>query len=239
MTLCLAAALLVACSRMQPRPETTTAARPSPPGSTPLSPEATRTPPPTPTAAAFSASVHPVTAELLPHSWRPGCPVGPEDLRLLRVTHWGFDGRPTEGELVVHRDEQEAVLEIMRRLFDARFPIERMEPVDEFGGSDDASMAANNTSAYNCREVKSRPGVWSEHAYGAAIDVNPIQNPYVSSSGMVDPPAGAQFVDRSQQTPGMIHAGDPAVRAFAAVGWGWGGHWSASKDYQHFSRSGR
>jgi hypothetical protein len=99
-------------------------------------------------------------------------------------------------------------------------------------------MAANNTSAFNCRFV-SGTARWSEHAYGRAIDINPVQNPYVSSSGRASPPAGAAYVDRSRRAPGMIHAGDAVVRAFAAVGWGWGGSWRGVKDYQHFSASGR
>ena len=173
------------------------------------------------------------------HSWRPGCPVPLEDLRLLTVEHWGFDGVVHQGELVVHADQAEAVLGAMRALYDARFPMERIALVDEYGGDDDRSMAANNSSAFNCREVAGRPGVWSEHSYGRAIDVNPVQNPYVSSDGTVSPPAGAAFADRARTSPGMILAGDPVVSAFTAIGWGWGGDWNSAKDYQHFSATGR
>jgi hypothetical protein len=170
-------------------------------------------------------------------SWRPGCPVGLESLRYLSVRHWGFDGKAHTGELVVHADAVGAMQSVMRALWDARFPIERMELVDNYGGNDDASMAANNTSAFNCRFVAGTTN-WSEHAFGRAIDVNPIQNPYVAGA-RVSPPAGAAFVNRALQSPGMIHAGDPVVGAFAAVGWGWGGNFGSSKDYQHFSATGR
>jgi hypothetical protein len=170
------------------------------------------------------------------HSWRPGCPVPIEHLRLLLVDHWGFDGAVHRGELVVHGDHVGAVVRAMQQLFAMRFPIERMHLVDVYGGNDDASMAANNTSAFNCRSVSGRPGVWSQHAYGWAIDINPVQNPYVSG-GQVSPPAGAPFANRSARHPGMVHAG--VVQAFASVGWGWGGHWSSAKDYQHFSATGR
>jgi hypothetical protein len=113
-----------------------------------------------------------------------------------------------------------------------------MRLVEAFGGSDRRSMRANNTSGFNCRGV---PGSnsWSEHAYGSAIDINPVQNPYLPTPGDIQPRRGLRFVDRSRQHPAMIHEGDPVVRAFDGVGWGWGGRWSSLKDWQHFSRNGR
>lgn len=192
-------------------------------------------------APGFRGSAQPIdaaTRSRMTSSWRPGCPVPIEDLRLLSLDHWGFDGGIHRGELVVHRDHAGRVLAAMRRLFDTRFPIERMQLVDTYGGDDDRSMAANNTSAFNCRPVSGRPGVWSQHSYGWAVDVNPVKNPFVSG-GRVSPPAGAPYADRSARRPGMIHPGDAAVRAFASVGWGWGGSWGSSKDYQHFSATGR
>lgn len=164
-------------------------------------------------------------------------PVG--ELRLLSVNHWGFDGTVQGGEIVVHQDQAANVLEVMRELFEVRFPIERMELVDVYGGDDDRSMAANNTSGFNCRAVAAQPGTWSQHAYGRAVDINPVQNPYVPRSGPVAPPAGAGYLDRSDPRPGMILAGDPVVRAFAAAGWEWGGSWTGARDYQHFSSNGR
>jgi hypothetical protein len=170
-------------------------------------------------------------------SWRPGCPVGFADLRLLRVRHWGFDRRVRRGRLVVHRDSARAILGVMRRLFRLRFPIRRMRLVDAYGADDRRSMAADNTSAFNCRFVAGRPGVWSEHAYGRAIDVNPVENPYVAGA-YVSPPAGAPFARRGDHRPGMIHRGGPVIRAFDAAGWEWAGSWSGVKDYQHFSATG-
>jgi poly-gamma-glutamate synthesis protein (capsule biosynthesis protein) len=171
-------------------------------------------------------------------SWHRGCPVGFADLRLLTVTHWGFDGRAHRGRLVVHRDAAEGMLWTMRRLFRLRFPIRQMRLVDAYGADDRRSMAADNTSAFNCRFVAGSSGVWSEHAYGRAIDVNPIENPYVTGSGYVSPPAGAPYAQRSRHVRGMIHRGGPVVAAFAAAGWEWGGNWPGTKDYQHFSASG-
>jgi hypothetical protein len=170
-------------------------------------------------------------------SWRPGCPVHLRDLRLLRLAHWGFDGRRRTGRLVVHRDVAREVVDVFRRLYDARFPVRRMVPVDRYGASDFRSIEADNTSAFNCRFVEGTTR-WSEHAYGRAIDLNPIENPYVSG-GRTSHRASVPYLDRSRRRPGMAVEGGTVVRAFDAIGWGWGGRWSGVKDYQHFSRSGR
>jgi hypothetical protein len=126
---------------------------------------------------------------------------------------------------------------VFRLLFDARFPIRQMVLVDEYGGSDDRSVQANNTSAFNCRAVTGGTN-WSQHSYGAAIDINPLQNPYVYSDGHVSDPRAVPYLDRSNVRPGMIVEGDVVVRAFDAIGWDWGGRWSSIKDYQHFSATG-
>ncbi len=171
-------------------------------------------------------------------SWHRGCPVGFGDLRLLSVSHWGFDGRRHRGRLVVNRDATAAMLAAMRSLYRLRFPIRQMRLVDAYGADDHRSMAADNTSAFNCRFIAGSDGVWSEHAYGRALDLNPLENPYVTESGYVSPPAGAPFADRSRRRRGMIHRDGPAVDAFAAVDWEWGGNWPWPKDYQHFSATG-
>jgi D-alanyl-D-alanine carboxypeptidase len=223
------AATVAAASVEAPR----TTAAPAPPAA----------PPPNRAAAAaprFRGSVAPIdrfTRARMRWSWRPGCPVGLAHLRLLRVDHWGVDRRVHRGELVVHRDQAHRVLGVMRRLFGLRYPIRRMRLVDEYRADDDRSMAANNTSAFNCRPVAGTSR-WSAHAYGRAIDVNPVQNPYVAGRH-VSPPAGRPYANRASRAPGMIHAGDAVVRAFAAAGWSWGGSWRNARDYQHFSASGR
>jgi D-alanyl-D-alanine carboxypeptidase len=150
-------------------------------------------------------------------SWRPGCPVGIKKLRLLTLTHWGYDGDVRTGRLVVRHDQAEEVLDVMRRLFNAGFPIKRMQRVDRFDGSDQRSMDANNTSAFNCRYVAGTT-TWSEHAFGTAIDINPVQNPYVRGN-YVSPERGRPWADRPRQHPGMIRAGGVVVRAFATIGW--------------------
>jgi D-alanyl-D-alanine carboxypeptidase len=171
-------------------------------------------------------------------SWRRGCPVGPVELRLLRVDHWGLDGHVHRGELIVHRAHARRILVVFGKLFKARYPIQRLRLVDAYRADDDRSMADNNTSGFNCRRV-SGTSRWSEHAFGRAIDLNPLRNPYVTRGGRVSPPAGRAYANRARRAAGMIHGGDTVVRAFAAAGWRWGGHWSGSRDYQHFSATGR
>ena len=188
-------------------------------------------------APVFESSVGPLGASDLPSSWREGCPLDVESLRAVDVSHIGYDGEVHTGRLIVAGEVASDIVEVMSRLFEAGFPIERIEPVDVYDGDDDLSMAANNTSAFNCRPVTGGTS-WSEHSYGSAIDVNPLVNPYVTG-GTVLPPQGAVYADRSLDAPGMIHDGDVVVEAFAAYGWVWGGTWSSPKDYQHFSISGR
>ena len=170
-------------------------------------------------------------------SWRPGCPVHLRNLRLLRLSHWRFDGKTRVGRLIVHADVAREMVDVFRALYRARFPIRRLVPVDAYGASDFRSIEADNTSAFNCRTVEGTSR-WSEHAYGRAIDVNPIENPYVSG-GRTSHPASVPYLDRSRRRPGTAHEGGALVRAFDAIGWGWGGRWTSVKDYQHFSASGR
>ena len=191
---------------------------------------------------AFRGTVTPLPAALRDTmagvSWRPGCPVALADLRLVRARHWGFDGRVRTGRLVVHRDVADDVLVVLRRLHAARFPIRRMVPIDAYGGSDFRSIEADNTSAFNCRYVDGTTR-WSEHAYGRAIDLNPLENPYVTSSGTTSHRASRPYLRRSPYRPGMAVEGGTVVRAFDLVGWSWGGRWPGARDYQHFSASGR
>lgn len=177
-----------------------------------------------------------MTAADLPYSWHHGCPVGPSELRLLTLPYVGSDGTRRTGQLVVNARAVTEVARVFTALFARHFPIRSMRPIDDFGGSDDASMAVDNTSGFNCRQAVGGPG-WSMHSYGLAIDLDPRENPYVEG-GRVLPPEGAPYVDRATVHRGMIVAGGVAVRAFTSVGWQWGGTWS-SPDYQHFSANGK
>jgi hypothetical protein len=186
----------------------------------------------------FAASVHEVTAADLPASWRPGCPVPVDQLRAIDARHWGFDGQVHEGRIVVAADRVDDVVGVLGDLFAARYPIERMEPVDAYGGDDLASVEANNTSAFNCRPATGSTTRWSEHAYGRAVDLNPRVNPYVVGDRVV-PESSRPYLDRTRTDLGLVRDGDPAVVAFESRGWTWGGRWRTSKDYQHFSPTAR
>ncbi len=190
---------------------------------------------------AFDAEVAALPAdvrdEMVGTSWRAnmGCP-SLDSLRLVTLRHWGFDGQIHTGELVIAADAASAVVAAFEEMYLAQFPIERMQRVDAYGGDDDASMAANNTSAFNCRRVTGGTSL-SAHSYGTAIDINPVQNPYVKNSTVL-PPAGSTYLDRSKTQQGMIVRPGPVTHAFDSIGWGWGGDWTGLKDYQHVSQSG-
>ncbi len=192
----------------------------------------------------YTSSVRPIGTALrhrMRFSQHSGCPLGWDDLRYLRMRYVGFDHRAHLGEMVVHADHALAITRAFGELYAARWPIRRMRLVDDYRGDDDRSMAADNTSAYNCRRVAGSDA-WSAHAYGTAVDVNPVQNPYLEGAS-VHPPAGRRFValDRSGRAAvptGTILERGVVVRAFARIGWGWGGAWTTSPDYQHFSASG-
>ena len=182
----------------------------------------------------FTSEVEPVRWADLRRSYRAGCPVAPAQLRTVRVSHWGFDGSAQVGSIVVARRVAADIVAVFRRLWAARLPIRRLRPVSAYGGSDDASMAADNTSGFNCRFVGGTSR-WSMHAYGEAIDVNPVENPYVRGS-TVSPSAGRAYLDRTRYRQGMAVDRGVLVRAFASVGWKWGASFG---DYQHFSTTGR
>ncbi|HEX5190124.1 MAG TPA: M15 family metallopeptidase [Streptosporangiaceae bacterium] len=188
----------------------------------------------------FAATVSgPLSPRDVPSSWHPGCPVPPADLRAIRLSYRGFDGAAHTGEIIVNASVVKQVIKVFSLLYRARFPIRQMEPVDVFHGSDPRSMAADNTTGFNCRRAVA-PGSpqWSMHAYGLAIDVNTVQNPYLEGS-RVRPSAGAAYLNRSDIRQGMAYPGGVLVLAFRSVGWGWGGQWTGSPDYQHFSVNGR
>lgn len=204
-----------------------------PPLSTPAASVTATAPAP---RAALPAAVTPVTAAELGESWRPGCPVAPQDLRRVHVDYVGLDGLTHRGDLVVHRDLATEVIEIFGQLQRLRYPVARMRTVEHYpSAQDELSMQDNNTSAFNCRRL---PGSvkWSPHAYGKAIDLNPLVNPYLDATGDLQPKTAGQYLNRDRTDPGLLRAGDPAVLAFTDRGWSWGGGWHNPIDYQHFER---
>lgn len=168
-------------------------------------------------------------------TWHEGCPLPPEELSAVRVPYWNFAGLRAEGLLIVNRKLAQEVAEIFNDLFRHHFAIEQMEPVEEFGGSDNKSMAANNTSAFNCRDITGQRGKFSNHSWGRAIDINPLTNPYVKGDRVL-PEGGRAYLDRTVSHPGSILAGSFTVRLFERHGWTWGGSWPDRQDYQHFEK---
>lgn len=171
-------------------------------------------------------------------SYKEDCTVPLSDLRYIRVLYYGFDSCSHTGELVVNKSIAEDITEIFRALYAVRYPIGKMVLVDEYGGDDNASMLDNNTSAFNYRIVNGTTTL-SRHATGMAIDINPLYNPWVytlDGKDVVDPPAGTQYADRTLDCEYYIDHEDPCYQLLIDHGFEWGGDWSSSKDYQHFSK---
>jgi hypothetical protein len=194
------------------------------------------------TAPRFTSA--PLSGEVLAHTrsrnWQPGCPVALSDLRELTVTYHTFDGTVKTGPLVVNASVADDVLSVFRRLFRAGFEIKHIALAGKWHAHrrpGEYASTKSTTAAFNCRPV-THGTTLSQHSYGWAIDINPVQNPYIGSNGKMLQRAAKAYVDRSQQLPGMIHPGDLVVRSFAKIGWGWGGDWHSMKDYMHFSLTG-
>ena len=213
-----------------PRPTTTTTPPTTLAATTTTAPAATTTLPPV-----FEYEVAPVTAEIVHATWREDCPLHFDQLSLLNMTYWDFDGNVTRGPMVVNSAVVSDVVEAFAGLFDIGFPIERMQLVDDYGGDDKAAMRANVTAGFNCRFVDGTDR-WSNHAFGLAVDINPLINPW-AREGNVLPLEGAPYTNRGLDLPGMINLGDEAITIFEEVGWSWGGVWQ-SADYMHFSSPG-
>ena len=178
--------------------------------------------------ADFEAKMHAFT-------WRQNCPVSIKNLAYVELSYWGFDNKAHQGTLIVNKKLAPEVVDIFKILFEHHFPIQQMRPIEEFQGDDLASMRANNTSAFNCREVTDLPGTFSQHSYGRAIDINPLINPYVYKKS-ISPKEGAIHVNRNQPAKGKISKGDIVYRTFTRFGWDWGGNWYDTQDYQHFEK---
>ena len=178
-----------------------------------------------------------IAARMIGCSWKSECPVPLSKLRYITITHWGYDDAPHIGHMVVHEKLANELVTIFTELYEARFPIERMELIDEYEASDDRSMEANNSSAFCCRAITNKPGTFSLHSYGIAIDINPLVNPYVKGEQVL-PAGGRSFLDRTQPFKGIItnSPDNAAYVAFTKRGYEWGGSWTDRIDYQHFQK---
>jgi hypothetical protein len=196
----------------------------------------------------FHASIQPLPAPLKAelvagHDWQSGCPVPLSGLRLMTVRIWGFDGHPHRGQLVVNARFAPQLVKVFRRLYALRFPIRDLTLAGNYGSTSKRANDPDVSGSFECRQAVPSPctggrgtGTWSLHAYGEAVDLNPVENPYVGCGTSRDK-AALSYMDRSRLRRGMV---TPAVvQAFASIGWGWGGSWLGStRDYMHFSATG-
>ena len=180
-----------------------------------------------------------VFARMQGYSFPQGCTVAREDLRYLRISHYDGKGQERVGEMVCNKCIADDLLDIFEKLYQARYPIERMELIDNYEADDERSMSANNTSCFCFRAVAGSAKL-SKHAMGLAVDVNPLYNPYVKmrkdGTLFVQPKAGSNYLDRKKRFPYMIVKGDLLYQLFIAHGFTWGGSWRSLKDYQHFEK---
>ena len=214
------------------------AAQAPPPAASPTPTRSTAAPPPAPPEP---ASADATISRIPDDQWaamrragvvREGCPAGREDLRRVEVNFHDWKGGVERGVLVVNRDVAGDIADIFTEIFNRRFPIRSMRPIEQFGGDDNASMAADNTSAYNCRTAAqaNSNAADSPHANGRAVDINPRENPWLDPRCDCFMPTGTH----AARTPGKgkILEGGPVWRAFTKRGWIWQD--IATPDYQHF-----
>jgi hypothetical protein len=193
----------------------------------------------------YKASISPINSQIKKrmiagNSWKKSCPVGLNNLRYIQVRHWNFQGKVGMGEIIVHKNVAQSIVKIFKALYKIQYPIRQMRLVSDFQGNDWQSIEADNTSAMNCRGTTGNSKKWSKHAYGRAIDINPIENPYISKTGRISHKASLEYRTRKHKASrgwadkAMILNHDPVKKIFKKYGWSWGGKWNTIKDYQHF-----
>lgn len=171
------------------------------------------------------------------YTWKENCPIHYSQLAWIELSYWGFDKKiHHDGIIIAHKQHANELLEAFKVLFDNKMPFQSIRPAYEFKGNDALSMKANNTTAFSCREKSGQPGVFSNHSYGTAIDLNPMQNPFIKR-GIISPVEAKSYADRTDVRPGMIIYKNAYYNVFKERGWFWGGHWKSSKDYQHFEKA--
>lgn len=174
-------------------------------------------------------------------SYKAGCTIGRDELRLVSCLIKDKDGATHHGQMVVNRLIADRVCRIMRQLYDAGYPIERMRLIDHYNADDETSMSDNNSSAFNFRRVAGSRKL-SAHSRGLAVDINPLYNPCRRTVGgklVVQPATGRPYINRKAHFSYKITRGDLCHRLFTEAGFTWGGDWRTVKDYQHFEYTGR
>ena len=188
--------------------------------------------------SAFNANITPITPDIKArmvkgHSWRRDCPVPLKNLRYIQVKYRDFNGYDSLGELIVHKSIAHDIVWVMEELYNIGYPIKQMRLVSDFNGDDWQSIEADNTSAFNCRKATGSKK-WSKHAYGRAIDINPIENPYISRKGHISHRESLKYRKRVASHSALLLDHSQATKIFKKYGFRWGGDWRYTKDYQHF-----
>ncbi|HEV2613903.1 MAG TPA: M15 family metallopeptidase [Gammaproteobacteria bacterium] len=161
------------------------------------------------------------------------CPLSPHDLVHVQVPYWGFDHKSHTGILVVNKNIEPQVKQIFEKIYQIKFPIEKIKPLEDYNNNEEKAMEDNDTFGYHCKKMTSNSNRFSKHAYGLAIDINPVLNPYISHTKFL-PVNGKIYADRTLNKPGMITKDSPIYTIFSDENWKWGGNWKAFKDYHHF-----
>lgn len=192
---------------------------------------------------AFNANIYPITPNIKSrmirgHSWNRECPTPLRDLRYIRVIYHDFNYIDRVGELIVHKSIANEIVWIFEELYTIGYPIREMRLISDFNGNDWRSIEADNTSAFNCRRATDSKK-WSKHAFGRAIDINPLENPYISKRGHISHRASLKYrkrvhKDNSPEDRAVLLPKDRATLIFKSYGFKWGGDWRYIKDYQHF-----
>lgn len=172
-------------------------------------------------------------------SYKDNCTVPIEDLRYLQILHYDANGEVKQGEMICNERISDDLLYIFKALFDAKYPIESVRLVDEYGADDNLSMINNNSSAFNFRYISGTTRL-SKHSLGLAVDINPLYNPYVrmvNNKLSVEPIEAQEYADRTRDFPYKIDTADLCYQLFMQRGFVWGGNWESVKDYQHFEKA--
>lgn len=177
-----------------------------------------------------------IFARIKGKSFKDDCTLPREDLRYLHVLHKDLDGKIHEGEMICNKYIADDVLEILKKLFEADYPIEKIRLVDEYNADDELSMRDNNSSSFNFRFISHTTKI-SKHGLGLAVDINTLYNPYtkvVDGKRILEPATAGEYVDRTKNFPYKIDENDLCYKLFIEKGFEWGGSWKSAKDYQHF-----
>ena len=173
-------------------------------------------------------------------TYQKECPVSLDDLRIVNVKYLGFDDKEHFGDIVVHKDISLEVSQIFEELLAINYPIRKIFPIEKYNGDDFESIEDDNTSAFNCRKAEGSTK-YSKHSYGKAIDINPLENPYVYKDGTTSHKDSVKYLIREEnndsiENKAVLTSSSQAVQIFKKYGWKWGGDWKNIKDYQHFNK---